>query len=257
MADTETEAPDETSESGQDAPEDGPKGTGRFYSEEEYKAALSKVRQQEREKLYPQISKSDEKTQAMQAELKELRAFQRKQEKAETDRQKAVEAERKKREEAELSARELVEKRQAEYEARLAQFQAEQDQKVALMEKELQFSRLQSYIQQRVAEESDFIAPELADYVTGNTQEEVEASIDRVKQKTAMLVENMKSAGVRQRSQMTGVAPSAGTNGVTPLDEPGDRQLSPEDISGMGMGEFAKLRERLGMGGSGQGLFRA
>lgn len=253
---TDTREDDETSET-EDSPEGEPKGTGRFYSEEEYKAALSKVRQQEREKLYPQISKSDERTKAMADELKELKAFQRRAEKAEKDRQAAIDAERKKAEEAEMSAKQLVEKRQAEYESRLAEFQAQQEAKVAVMEKELAFSRLQGYIQRRVSEEAENIAPELTDFISGDTEEEVEASIERVKAKTSQLLENMKSAGARQRASMPGVAPAAGTNGVTPLDEPGERQLSAEDISGMGMGEFAKLRERLGMNGTGQGLFRA
>jgi hypothetical protein len=235
-----------------------PQGTSRFFTEEELNAAIERARQQEKDKLYPTISKADERTKAMDAELKELRAFQRKQEKTEADRLAAIEAERKKAEEAELSAKELIERRNAEFEARMAQIEQDNQQRVALMEKELDFTRLQAYTQRRVNEEQDEIAPELLDFVGGNTEAEVEASIERVKAKTAQIVENMKAAGVRQRAGMPGVAPAAGTNGVGPMDTPGERQLGPEDIQGMGMAEYAQLRQRLGMGGTNnQGLFRA
>lgn len=249
-------------EGDQPTPGDGgqPSGTNRFFSQEELNAAIEKARQQEKDKLYPTIEKSDERSKAMADELKELRAFQRKQEKAEQDRQAAIEAERKKAEEAELSAKELIQRREAEFEARMAQFEAENQQRVALMEKEIEFSRLQAYTQRRVSEESDEIAPELlsAGYITGNTEEEVEASIARAKATTAQLVESMKSAGVRQRAAMPGVAPAAGTNGVGPMDQQGERQLTDKDIQGMGMAEYAQLRQRLGLGGAqNQGLFRA
>lgn len=235
-----------------------PQGTSRFFTEEELNAAIERARQQEKDKLYPTISKADERTKAMDAELKELRAFQRKQEKSEADRLAAIEAERKKAEEAELSAKELIERREAEFSNRMAQFETEQAQRVALMEKELEFTKLQAYTQRRISEESDEIAPELIDLIDGNTVEAVEASIDRMKAKTAQIVENMKAAGVRQRAGMPGVAPAAGTNGVGPMDTPGERQLGPEDIQGMGMAEYAQLRQRLGMGGAqNQGLFRA
>lgn len=249
------------------APEDTPAdpappaqqaGTSRFYSQEDVDALIEKARQQEKDKLYPRISKSDERTQAMESELKELRSFQKKQEKAEADRQAAVEAERKKAEEAKLSAEQLIAKRDAEFEARMAQFQAEQELKVAMLEKENERTRLQAYIQRRINEEQDSIAPELLDYIDGQTSEDVEASIARVKASTASIIENMKAAGVRQRAAMPGVAPSAGTNGVGPMDQQGNRQYSADDIKNMGMKEYSALREKMGFGASNnQGLFRA
>jgi hypothetical protein len=235
-----------------------PTGTGRFFSEEEFNAAIEKARQQEKDKLYPTISRNDERSKAMADELKELRAFQKKQEKTEADRLAAIEAERKKAAEAELSAKELIDKRQAEFEARMAQIEADNSQRVALVEKELEFTRLQAYIQRRINEEQDAIAPELLDFIDGNTPEAVEASIERVKAKTALILENVRGAGVRQRAAMPGVAPSAGTNAVGPIDAPGNRELTAADINAMGMGEYAELRKRAGIGGANnQGLFRA
>lgn len=235
-----------------------PQGTSRFFTEDELNAAIEAARKQEKDKLYPTISKNDERTQAMQTELKELRAFQKKQERTEADRLAAVEAEKTRAAEAEMSAKELIERRQAEFEAKLASIDSENAQRIALMEKEIEYNKLQAYIQRRVNEESDSIAPELLDFIGGNTPEEVEASIARVKEKTAQIVENMRSAGMRQRASLPGVAPVAGTNGVGPMDQPGDRQLSDQDIKGMGMAEYAQLRQRIGMANtSNQGLFRA
>lgn len=239
------------------APAGEPSGTTRFYTKEELDAERERVRREERDKLYPQISKTDERWTALNEELKELRKFQRAQEKTEADRQAAIEKARKDAEEAELSAKELIERRQAEMAAQIQAMQAEQAQQLALMAKEVEFNKLQAHIQRRVNEESDNIAPELLQFISGNTVEEVEASIERVKATTASIVENMRNAGVRQRAAMPGVAPSAGTNGVTPLDQQGERQLTDKDIAAMGMAEYAQLRQRIGMGGANnQGLFR-
>lgn len=233
-------------------------GTARFFSQEEVDALIEKTRQQEKDKLYPTISKADERSKAMQDELRELRAFQKKQEKEEADRKVALEAEKQRAAEAEMSAKELIAKRDKEFSEQMARFQQEQSQRVALMEKELEFTKLQNYIQRRVSEESEFIAPELTDFIDGETVEAVEASIERVKSKTAQIVENMKAAGIRQRAAMPGVAPATGTNGIGPLDAMGTRTLDADDIKAMGMKEFRELRAKLGMGSNGnEGLFRA
>lgn len=233
-----------------------PQGTGRFFSQEEVNEMIERARSQEKDKLYPTIQQTDERAKAMEAELKELKKFQKSQEKAEADRLKAIEDAERAKQEAEMSAKELLDKRNQEFDARLAQIQAENEQRVALMEQEIRFSQLQAYIQRRLVEESANIVPELMDFVTGNTPEEVEASIELLKVKSAAIGEAARNAGVRQRSAMPGVAPVSGTNGVTPLDQQGDRQYSAEDIRGMSMQEFAALRKKINMpSGSGRGLF--
>lgn len=234
-----------------------PEGTSRYFSQEQVNELIENARKQEKDKLYPTISKADERSQAMQEELKELRKFQKQQEKAEAERLKAIEDAQKAKEEAEMSAKEFAEKVRQENEQRVLELQQQQEQERALLKKELEFMQLQNYTQRRIAEEQDNIAPELLDFVTGNSQEEIEASIERVKAKTEAIVANMKQAGIRQRATMPGVAPAAGTNGVTPLDQQGERQLSAEDIAGMDMSQFAELRQKIGMNGlgSGRGIF--
>lgn len=231
-------------------------GTERFFTQEQVNEMIEKARTQEKDKLYPTIQQTDERAKAMEAELAELKKFRKAQEKAEADRQKAIDDAQRAKEEAEMSAKDLLAKRDQDFNARIEQLQRENEQRIALMEQEVKFNQLQAYIQRRAAEEMNAIEPQLLDFITGNTPEEVEASIEVLKQKSLAIAESARNAGVRQRAAMPGVAPVAGTNGVTPLDQPGDRQISAEDIRGMSMQEFAALRKRINMPtGSGRGLF--
>lgn len=239
-----------------DPQQQGPGGTGRFFSQEEVNEMIERARTQEKDKLYPTIQQTDERAKAMESELAELKKFRKSQEKAEAERQAAIDAANKAKEEAELSAKELLERRNQEFDSRLAEIQAQNEQRIALMEQEVRFNQLQAYIQRRMVEESSTIVPELMDFVTGNTPEEVEASIELLKTKSAQIADAAKNARMNQQRQMPGVAPVSGANGVTPLDQQGDRQYSAEDIRGMSMQEFAALRKRINMPtGSGRGLF--
>ena len=232
-------------------------GTDRFFSQEQVNEMIENARKQEKDKLYPTISKADERVKTMEEEVRELTKFRKTAEKQEADRIKAIEDAQKAKEEAEMSAKDLIAKRDQDFNARIAQLQAENEQRIALMEQEVKFNQLQSYITRRAAEEGNSIVPELIDFITGNTPEEVEASIEVLKTKSAAIAEAARNAGVRQRSTMPGVTPSSGPSvGVTPLDMPTDRQFTAEDIRGMSMQEFAALRKKINMpSGSGRGLF--
>lgn len=214
---------------------------------------LEKARQDERDKLYPQISKTDERTKAMQDELKSLRDFQKKAEKEAADRDKAVADAAKAKEEAELSAKELVEKRNAEWENKFQAMQQQTEQERALFAKEREFNQMQMYVRDRVAQESDSIAPQFLDYITGNTPEEIDASIERAKTKTQEILEGLQAAQEQARAGQTGVR--SGPPAITPLDAPGSKELSADDIKGMSWQDFAKLRTQMGMGNQSGGLF--
>lgn len=228
-----------------ETPAEAPKG--RFFSEEELQAAIEQARKQEKDKLYPQIQKTDERWTALNDEVKELRKKATAAEKAEAERLAAIEAERKKREEAEMSAKEFAEKVRAEAEAKFAQLQQQQEMERAMYQQDLKVMQLQNHIQRRLAEESENIAPELIDYITGSDIDEIEASIEKAKAKTAAIVQGIQQARVAQRAAMPGVAPAAGTNGVGPMDTPGDRQYTAEDIQKMGPAEYKAFREKIGL----------
>lgn len=229
--------------------------------------AIEKARREERDKLYPQQNKTKEQLDAMKAELEELRkaeaARQKERDKAAAEAEKA----RKAKEEAELSAKELLAQREqtwqqqleaakAEQAAQLAQIREQQQLQQAMWEKEKEMAQLALYIRDAVAANQDNIAPELVDLIGGNTKEEVDASVADMIARTGRIVEGMRQAGLAARAGMPGTAPSAGATALTPGIDTGDKQLSPEDIKNMPMGEYAKIRARMGMGaGGGQGIF--
>lgn len=247
-------------------PQNGPQTFTAEDIEKARREAIEQARREERDKLYAQISKGDDRFKAMEAEVERLKQVEAERLKEIEKREREAEKARQKAAEAELSAKELVEKRQQEWQAQLEATRAEQaaqlaaiqeQQKLqqAMWEKEREMAALQIYIRDAVAAEQDNIAPELLDFIGGNTKEEVDASIQRVKDKTAAIVEGMRQAQIAHRAGMPGTAPSAGATGLTPGLDTGSQQLSAEDIKNMSMADFAALRQKTGMGSMGQGIF--
>lgn len=226
--------------------------------------AIEQARKEEREKLYPQLTKRDEQFKTMEQEVAELRKAEAARQKERDKAAAAAEQARKEKEEAELSAKDLLAQRQQEWDKQLeavrqqseqqvAALRAENEQREAIFAKERDFQALQLYIRDQVAAHQDDIAPELIDLINGNTQEEVDASVARMVEKTAAIVAGMRAATQQARAAMPGVSPGGGTAGIVPGLDTGEQQLTPEDIKGMSMQDFAKLRTRAGIAGRGQG----
>lgn len=245
---------------------------GQYFTAEDIekarREAIEQARREERDKLYPQQSKQKEAFEAMQAEVAELRkaeaARQKERDKAAAEAEKA----RKAKEEAELSAKELLAQREqtwqqqldqikADQEARLAEIAQQRELDRAMMEKEREMAALAIYVRDQIAANQDSIAPELIDLIGGNTKEEVDASVQDMIARTAKIVEGMRQATLAQRAGMPGVSPSGGATAVVPGIDTGDTKLTPDDIKGMSMQDFAALRSKLGMAnaGNGRGIF--
>jgi hypothetical protein len=242
-----------------------------FTAEDVEKArreAIEQARKEERDKLYPQRDKQKEQIDAMQAEVKALREAEAARAKEADKAAKAVEAARQKAADAELSAKDLLEKRNTEWQAQLdaaradqaqqiADLKAQQELQTAMFAKNAEMAELAIYIRDRIADEKDTIAPELTDFITGDTKEQVDASIEVVKAKTAAIVEGMRQASIASRSGMPGVSPSGGATAIVPGLDTGDKKYTPEDIQGMSMQEYAALRVKMGyaQNGNGRGIF--
>ncbi|GAA2322361.1 hypothetical protein GCM10010149_89420 [Nonomuraea roseoviolacea subsp. roseoviolacea] len=223
---------------------------------------VEKFRQQERDKLYGELQKRDELLNQLKGQVDSFAQEREEYARLEAERKAAEEAAARKAAEDEMSARQLVEQQRAEFEQRFALMEQERAAERAALEKEKEFAALQAYIQRRVREESEAqtIAPELIDLVTGNSSDEVEASILRLKEKTNAIVNSMQAAAAQVAPPVPprGVSPS-GYAPTGPMDMHSEqRTVTPEEIRHMSMAEYAKFRQQVGIGGqsnNGQGLF--
>lgn len=219
------------------------KATSKFYTEED----LVKVRSQEKEKLYPQIDKLKEELDGLKKE-REAEAAAR-----------AAEAEAKAKAEQEalesdMDVRTLLKTKEQEWQEQLERERQERERAFALLERERTFADLQSYRQQRVEQERDNIIPELVDLISGNNREEVEASIESLKDRSNKILESAQFAMQNARKEMTGTRVT--TPPLGPMDDNSEqRSLSAEDIQSMSMNDYAKYRERI-LGATARGKSR-
>lgn len=229
---------------------------------------LQKARSEEKDKVYGRLNEFAEQNKALQSQIQTLLDDQSSRKAAEDEARRAAEEAARKAAEAEMSTQDLLAQKerelaerinqtQSEWEQKFQQMQTEREQERALLEKEKQFATLTAYTQQRIAAEQDAIAPELLDFVGGNSQDEIDASINRVKEKSAAILSAMQEAAAQQRQQQRGVSPTAGSAGPLEMFSTGQRQYSAQDISSMTIQEYAKFREQNGIGGvsSARGLY--
>ena len=206
----------------------------KFYTDED----LAKVRSQEKEKLYPQIDKLKEELDLIKRERDE-----------EAARKAAFDAEQaelnKRKQEDELEVRDLLKVKEQEWSEQLERERQERERAFALLEREKSFTEITNYRNSRLQQESENIIPELADMVTGDSPEEIEASIQGLKDRSSRILENVQQATQAARRDMTGTRVTTPPN-AGPMDiETGTRQFTAEDISAMSLNDYAKLRSQL------------
>lgn len=207
--------------------------TGKTYTEED----LARVRQQEKDKLYPTIEE-------LKGELSVLKKEREERLKAEEEARRAAEEEARKKAESEMDLRSLLEQKEAEWNARLEAEKQERLAAQALLEKEREFQALMEYRSRRLAEEQDDIMPELLDLVEGSTPEEIEQSIASLKERSARIFESAQAAMQTARRDMVGARVTAPTAG--PMDTNLEQQsITADQISGMSFSEYVKNRSKL------------
>jgi len=216
------------------------------YTEED----LAKVRSQEKDKLYPQIEK-------LKSELEEIKQMREAELAAKQAEKEAQDVEERARLEADLDVRELLKKKETEWSEQLERERQERERAFALLEREKTFAEIQNFRQQRLEEEREAIIPELLDLVTGNTQDEINTSIESLKDRSTRILESAQQAMQSARKEMTGSRVTAPPTG--PLDINSEqRNFTADEISAMPMNEYAKYRQRLlspKAQGKGSGLF--
>ena len=70
----------------------------------------------------------------------------------------------------------------------------------AVLEREHQLRELEDYRRDRIEQEAEFIMPELRDFITGSSPQEIDASIEAIKART--------EADLRQHAGVTDTQPS-------------------------------------------------
>ncbi len=215
-----------------------PQGTGRFFSEEE----VERIRQQEKDKLYGRIDEMGN----------ELRAIREEREAEQLARQQAAEAEAeaaRQREEEELSVRDLLARKEQEWETKFAEQQSSYARDRAIFEREQALAGLAIYRRERIDQESPYILPELREFVQGETPEEVDQSIEFIKQQSLAISANFAAAAdqaMAQQQQPFRGAAMPSVPPVGPMEQlPSYEQLTPEVIAAMDNETYKRYRPQL------------
>lgn len=226
-----------------------PNPQGKFFSEEEVAA----IRRQEKDKLYEKIERESERVKTLEEQLAQIAQEREAAQKEAADRAAKEQELLRQREEQELSAKELLSRREEEWNNRLQQVESEfttrlqelenqRLQQEAILEREREAQQIEAYRQRRIQEEQESIAPQLIDLISGNTQEEIEASVVLLKERSAAILESIQQSA--PQSRLRGAPVTAPPTG--PLENQTEYQtLTAEDIRNMPMDQYMKMRDRL------------
>lgn len=244
------------------APDGGRGGSAaeprQFFTAED----IERARQQERDKLYGRITRSDERFRTLEEEVTSLRQAAQERAAAEQQaREEAAETLRRKQED-ELSARQLIEQREREWQDRFSKFQQEQEIARVAYEKDKQHLALKNYIERRAREEmaNELIGDELIDFINGNNEEEVEASILILRDKTKRILDGIREGQQQARAGMQGVQGTGAPPAGGPLDNlsaPSQREMTLEELRAIPPSQWGNYRGQFGLTGSdsNQGLY--
>lgn len=227
-------------------PETPQAGNSKFYTDED----LARVRAQEKDKLYPQIDK-------LKSELDELKRAREEEAAAKQAEKEAKDAELRSQLEADMDVRELLRQKEAEFAEQLERERQARELAFAERDREREYAELQTHRQQRLESERENIIPELLDLVRGNTPDEVDASIESLKERSARILESAQAAMQATRKDMTGTRATLPPTGPMDINSE-QRNFTAEEIAAMPMNEYANYRQRLlsdKARGRSQGLF--
>ncbi|CAB4175314.1 hypothetical protein UFOVP965_144 [uncultured Caudovirales phage] len=218
----------------------------KFYTDED----LARVRSQEKDKLYPQIETLKDEISALRKDRDEDAARKATEAQAEADRVKATEM-------SELDSKAYADVKLSELQEQLELERTERERAFALLEREKTYADLQAYRQQILEVERDNIIPQLVDFIQGNSREELVESVERLKERSASILESAQTAMQGARQAMRGASVTSPPAG--PLETNTEqRTLTPQEIAEMPMDDYAKIRGRLlseSARGKSRGLF--
>lgn len=216
---------------------------------------LGQARTEEKDKLYDRITQAEATLATFEQERQARLAAEKAAEDAERERQRLEE-------ERSLDATQLIERVRQESAAKVQELENKIAVGEAIRLKEQEVAQLDGYRDRLLIEMGEHVMPELRDFITGNTKEEIDASFQEMINRTAAIVGGFQSVmgaqpvpGVPQiasavpqqvpLSEMRGVS-SSGAFPVGPLEQgPATQTLDPGTIRNMSMEEFRANRDRL------------
>lgn len=206
---------------------------------------IERARREEKDKLYSDITSLKDELKAIKAEREKANKLAEDAAAKEAANQAKADADAKKKQEEELEVRQLLEQKEQEFQAQLDAIKAEREKDQELLAKERRYNELVTYRQRRLEEEADSIMPEIRDMVVlGNSEQEIEASIQDLQLRTQRVLEQMTASTQAARQQARGTQVTAPP--VGPLEsQPEFQQLTNADLKNMDMKTYAQNRERL------------
>lgn len=201
---------------------------------------VTKIREEERARYGTLSTQMDE----LQAEVARYRTADDERAKAEAKAQKDAERAEKKKAEEEMELRQLIEKKDQEWEEKLAGERKERENALALLEQERRHAGLQNYLAQKMMEHGEEIVPQLRKLVGGNSEEEIDAKIAELTEISASVLGDTAQYLAQQNAQRPTVgvtAPPIGPNDMAAQT----RTYTPDDIKAMTPEEYGEQRESL------------
>lgn len=233
--------------------------TQKFYTEED----LQRVREQEKDKLYKRLETLEQSLVSTQTTLSaaERLAKEKADAVAEEERKRMdilASEEKEKltlREQLKLEASER-QKMKEDFDRQLREEAHKRETQDAIQAKERQFLEFNAFKAQRVSEEKDNIAPQLLGLVSGSSPEELEASISKLKETSAAILEAVQKEIQQARQNTPGTRVTSPGTGLPDTNTGQNTDL--QDIASMSMVDYAKNRHKfIGNTANGTGgLFR-
>jgi hypothetical protein len=104
---------------------------------------------------------------------------------------------------------------------------------------------VQDYRRQRVEQEQEYLLPELRDFIVGSSPEEIDQSIEFIKERSQIIASNF-AAAAEQRQPFRGGTAMPSVPPVGPMEQlPSYEQLTPEAIRDMDIDTYKRYRTQL------------
>lgn len=202
---------------------------------------IQKARQEEKDKLYPQLE-------TMREQLNELTKARDEKIESETKARKAAEKLADDARKADTNTRDLLEQQKAEFDAKLAELQTQREQEQAMQAMERSFQELQTYKEQALTANFENIIPQLATEVretNHSSREDIDKHIARLAATSASIMQEVQQAQQAARAGMRGGSVTAPPTGPLDTYSGNDSVMEAAHNGTLSFDDYVKNRDKL------------